>query len=136
MLDWIQNNETLVGWLIGASVVCFVGTLVVVPIALARIPQDYFVAQRRHRTKEQHPAVRIALGIGRNVLGVILILGGIAMLILPGQGLLTIVIGLLVMDFPGKYRLERWLVRRPRILRGINWIRRKAQRPPLTAPSP
>ena len=44
------------------------------------------------------------------------------MLVAPGQGLLTMVVGLLLVDFPGKYRLERWLVTRQQVWRSINWL--------------
>ena len=69
--------------------------------------------------------------IGKNVLGAVLMIAGVAMLVLPGQGLLTMVLGFLLIDFPGKYRLERWLVARPMVHRPLNWIRRRAGREPL-----
>ena len=53
------------------------------------------------------------------------------MLVLPGQGLLTILIGLAVMQFPGKFELERWLVTRKGVLEGINWLRQRSGRLPL-----
>ena len=56
------------------------------------------------------------------------------MLVLPGQGVLTIVIGLLLMEFPGKTRLERWLVGRPSVLEFVNRMRTRRGRPPLQAP--
>jgi hypothetical protein len=56
---------------------------------------------------------------------------GVAMLVLPGQGVLTIITGLLLLDFPGKYRFERWLVRRGPVLRGVNWLRDRAGRQAL-----
>ena len=53
------------------------------------------------------------------------------MLVLPGQGLLTIVTGFLFLDYPGKYKLERKIVSTPIILKGLNWIRSKSNKPPL-----
>jgi hypothetical protein len=58
-----------------------------------------------------------------NAAGSLFIVAGIAMLVLPGQGVITIVVGLLLIDFPGKFRLERWLARRRPLMRGITWIR-------------
>jgi len=55
----------------------------------------------------------------------------LAMLVLPGQGLLTMFISLMLLDFPGKRRLEQSIVRRPIILRSINWLRERHHRPPL-----
>jgi hypothetical protein len=65
------------------------------------------------------------------MLGAILVAAGLAMLMLPGQGILTILIGLGVMNFPGKYRLERWIISRPTVLKAVNWIRSKSHHPPL-----
>ena len=59
---------------------------------------------------------------------------GIAMLVLPGQGLLTIVVGIVLLNFPGKYRLERWLATRSPVWRSLNWLRRRAGRPELQRP--
>jgi len=59
------------------------------------------------------------------------LVAGIAMLVLPGQGVLTIVIGIMLLDFPGKYRFERSLAARRPVLRSINWLRRRANRPLL-----
>jgi archaellum biogenesis protein FlaJ (TadC family) len=133
MIEWIKANDALFWWLAAASVVTFVGSLVLVPVLVARIPADYFAHHRRPRTAmDARPAwARIALRVGKNVLGVLLMFGGLAMLVLPGQGLLTLLIGFMLVDLPGKYRFERWLVSRPRIAAGINWLRRRAGREPL-----
>lgn len=131
MPDWLKDHESLLVWLGVASAVMFVGTLVALPIAVSRIPEDYFAHDRRERRDTRHPLLRLALRVSKNVLGAVFVLAGIAMLVLPGQGILTILIGLGLLDFPGKYRLERKLVSRPAVLRSLNWIRRKAGRPPL-----
>ena len=68
---------------------------------------------------------------GKNIIGFSLIIGGLLMLVLPGQGLLTIVTGLLLINYPGKYKLEQKLVTIPSIFRALNWIRVKANKPPL-----
>ena len=69
--------------------------------------------------------------MGNNIIGCGLILAGLVMLFLPGQGILTLVMGLLLVDYPGKFRLERRLVKTPAILNSLNWLRRKAKKPPL-----
>jgi len=119
-------------WLL-LFIVPFIGSLLFVPWAVVRIPADYFHYSRRHRVPwaNYHPALRLFLLLGKNLLGLMLVLAGVAMLVLPGQGLLTILIGLLFMDFPGKYRCERWLVTRKRVLQAINWLRHKRHQLPL-----
>jgi hypothetical protein len=73
---------------------------------------------------DSHPIPRALLLAGKNALGFVLVLTGIFMLLLPGQGLLTIIAGMMLLDFPGKQLLERRLVRRPLVLRSINWLRK------------
>lgn len=133
MPDWFHEHETLLWWLIAASVVTFVGTLIVVPILAVRIPADYFAHGKRHHTPwaDQHPIVQGVLMGAKNLVGLVFIVVGIAMLLMPGQGILTIVIGLMLVNFPGKYRFERWLVRRGPVHRAIDWLRRRAGKEPL-----
>jgi hypothetical protein len=134
MLEWISLNETTLWWLAAASVVSFVGTLLLIPVLVIRIPEDYFAETKRHRWEpwaHQHPLIRWALLLAKNILGYIFITLGIAMLVLPGQGILTIMIGIMFINFPGKYRLERWVVTRGPVLNTINRMRHRAGHAPL-----
>jgi hypothetical protein len=70
----------------------------------------------------------------KNLVGVALLLAGLVMLVTPGQGLLTIVVGLTLLSFPGKARLERWIATRPAVWRAINWMRQRAGRDTLEHP--
>lgn len=79
----------------------------------------------------RHPIERLLVLAARNIFAAIFIIAGIAMLILPGQGILTLIVGFLLLDFPGKYGIERWIVHRQSVLRPINWLRRRAGRKPL-----
>jgi hypothetical protein len=111
----------------------FIATLIVVPWLIVRIPADYFAHGKRPRQPwdGRHPLVRGALLAGKNLLGYLLIAVGAAMLVLPGQGVLTMLLGFILVDLPGKYRFERWFVARPLVLRTINRLRRRARREPL-----
>lgn len=131
-----EINEQLIAVLVVVSVVTFFGTLLIVPWMLVRISSDYFVrAQRTPLTvHKRHPVLRLMLLTLKNMLGFVLLLGGFAMLFIPGQGLLTIVLGLMLINFPGKFRLERWLIQRRNIHRPINWIRHKRGRDPIEVP--
>jgi len=53
------------------------------------------------------------------------------MLVLPGQGLLTILLGVTLVNFPGKYALERRIVSRPSVANTLNRIREAVGRNPL-----
>jgi hypothetical protein len=141
MLTWIRGHETLLWWLGALSIVMAVGTLVVLPIIVARLPADYFTRDQRP-TGGRTPTMTLRLLslVGKNLLGLVLILAGVAMLVLPGQGILMVLIGLMLMDFPGKRALERRLVQQPSVCQAINWIRAKAHQPalqmPVSSPSP
>jgi hypothetical protein len=133
ILDVVTGNELLLVLLGFFSLLTFITSLIVIPFLVVRIPANYFSQDHRQPVvwAEQHPLIRCALLIVKNLLGLILIVLGIAMLVLPGQGLLTIFIGILCLNFPGKYRFERWLIMQPAIHRVIGWLRKKAGREPL-----
>ncbi|HQU28615.1 MAG: hypothetical protein KC563_07250 [Nitrospira sp.] len=127
---WI-SREIWVG-LIGFSIFAFIGTLIAIPAILIRLPPDYF--QNHHHKPwfaNHHAIVRIIGLLFKNILGLIFLLAGIAMLVLPGQGLLTMLLGILFIDFPGKHRLETKLIRHPQISKAINALREKAGKPPF-----
>ena len=116
-----------------ASIVIGILSMLLVPWLIIQVPADYFSypERREHLWSDRHPVVRIvAIGL-KNAAGYLLIIAGIAMLVLPGQGLLTIAVGFLLIDFPYKYKVERWLIERPAIFKAANWIRAKANKVPL-----
>ncbi|MBM9614155.1 hypothetical protein JWJ90_07620 [Desulfobulbus rhabdoformis] len=109
------------------SLVTFVGSLLVVPWVIGRMPADYFVNHWRQvdQSHTRHPVVALVSFVLRNVFGFLLFLAGFAMLFLPGQGLLTMLIGVCLLNFPGKRTLLNKIVQNPSVQRGLNWIRRK-----------
>ncbi len=134
--QWITENGVVLGWLGVMSIVMFIGSLIIIPVLIARIPADYFVDRERHlsRSRRLHPIAYLIFMIVKNALGVLLIIAGIVMLVFPGQGILTILIGLSLTYFPGKYTLERKLVAQPNVFNAINWIRERANKKPLSKP--
>lgn len=111
-------------------------TLVALVLVMISLPEDYFT--RDHRAlaslSHPHPLPWRGLALLKNLLGILFILVGIALLVLPGQGTLTILIGLTMTNFPGKYRLERRMMRQPAINKMLNKIRKLAGKPPLQVP--
>ncbi|MBN1558650.1 hypothetical protein JW998_00255 [candidate division KSB1 bacterium] len=136
LLNWVRNNNILLLILGVTSVLTFTGTLILMPILIIRLPANYFAHQGRRRKPwlTLHPALRVFLLLGKNILGSILLFAGVIMLVLPGQGLLTMFIGLMLIDFPGKFRFERWFVTREPVHQSINWLRYRAGRPALKLP--
>jgi len=109
-------------------VVTFAISLAIVSFILVKLPADYF--SRSHERKfldDYRPGVRIAGVIAKNVVGVLLVVVGIILSIpgVPGQGVLTILLGVMLLDFPGKHRLEQNLVCRPKVRDAINALRQK-----------
>jgi hypothetical protein len=105
-------------------------------IAIVRMSPDYFVQKMlTEKTRQQrHPLLYPIFKLLKNCFGICLIILGLALLLLPGQGILTILIGITFLDFPGKRRLEIWFLRRSSIRNSINRIRKKARRSPLVLP--
>jgi len=129
----LTEYQALFTWMAVISAFTFLISLLTLPWLVARIPVDYFCHQKRHPAplKQTHPMLRIVVLVGKNLLGWMLLVGGIIMLFIPGQGLLTIAMGLLLMDYPGKFALERSIASNRKILNSLNWLRRKANSPPL-----
>lgn len=135
MMELPQWLPELVWWGTGLSLVTLVATIVAVPWVVARLPVDYFSQPRRAVLPQDRSFPGLLLMGAKNLLGAALALLGILMLFTPGQGLLTLLVGLLLMNFPGKYRLERALVARPGVFRGLNWLRQRRGEAPFELPS-
>lgn len=124
--DWLWMVLTLV------SIATFVGSLIVLRILIIRMPADYFAAREPHNPwADSHPAIRMTALIAKNLLGAVLVAFGLVMLFTPGQGILSILMGLSLLNIPGKRALERRIVGNPVVLRTLNGIRARAGRPPL-----
>jgi hypothetical protein len=136
MLQWMNSHQTLLWWLGMLSILTFIGSLIAIPYLVSWIPQDYFCRDRGndHSFRKRHPIIRLIGLVLKNIFGVLFVLAGIAMLVLPGQGILTMLIGLMLMNFPGKLTLERRLIQQPAVFKTINWIRAKRGRPGLQKP--
>jgi putative flippase GtrA len=117
-------------------VVSIFGALVTAWI-VARIPADYFAHRERHPPPTRHPVVRVLLLLGKNVLGLVALLLGVVMAVpgVPGPGLVVILLALMLLDFPGKYAAERWVVSRKPVREAIDALRVRAGRQPLVMPT-
>ncbi len=111
----------------------FFGGIIVIPLLVNRMPVHYFTRhwQDKEKKHQQHPLKAVVVYTLRNAAGIVLAAAGIAMLLLPGQGIITIIIGLCLMDFPLKTKLILLLVGNDRVQKGLNWIRRKGKKEPF-----
>jgi len=132
MLAWIKANGAAFWWISIASLVALGGAAILVPLLVVRLPADYFAKPHRPDAKWMRwPLLRIPFLVVKNVLGYTFIVAGIIMLVIPGQGILTILIGSSLADYPGKFRLHRWLLTRKGVLETLNWLRKRAGKGPL-----
>ncbi len=130
-VDWLRDYQ---GWLWGLgllSIGTFVFSLVALPLVIVRLPADYFVSRPLRDWPARRPALHLLLVVLKNMLGYVFVVAGVAMLVLPGQGLLTILIGVMLLDFPGKRRLERRIIQIPRLMQAANWMRVRYGQPPF-----
>lgn len=136
-MDWQALQELLIRYvpvLTLSGIIMALASMVAIPWLVVRMPQDYFVNDTR--PPPDRGALAWIIWGARNLLALVLILAGILMLVLPGQGLLTIMIGVACSTFPGKFYLQRRLAAQPGVLTALNWIRQKYRRTPLLAPRP
>ena len=121
-------------WCTVAAVVGFFGSLAACGYILLRLPTNYFVEHSRPQLIPPKDAKGWALRIGKNVIGAAILTAGVVMLFTPGQGVLAILLGLMLIDFPGKHALVRRLLRSGQVLAAANRWRAKFEKPPLEAP--
>ena len=131
LLEIIEVYKGLIIWFSSISLFIFLFSLLTIKWLVALIPEDYFINKRVSKIRSINPLLWYIFLIIKNIIGYSLILGGIMMLVLPGQGIFTIIIGLMLSNYPGKYSIERRFIAIPSILKSINWLRRKSNKPPI-----
>lgn len=119
---------------LGLFVLSLAFSFFMIALVMVKIPENYFSS---HYVQDFLPgtpwAVRWGAVILKNLLGAFLVLLGIALSLpgIPGQGLLTILLGIIMLDIPGKRPLEARIIKRPTIQNAINSLRKRFSKPPL-----
>jgi hypothetical protein len=130
MEQWISKEAVV--WI--SSIALTIG-VIVIPWILVEMPADAFTNVKRYSWLDKKPAsVRIPFRIIKNLLAFGLILLGAVMFVTPGPGMFPILLGVLLADFPGKLKLQRWILSKPYVMNSMNWLRRKFRRPLLQKP--
>jgi len=134
MLDFITQatadyHQYLV-WVGVASFIVFIVSLLLTPFLLGKIPQNYFVHTNQYKIEIKHLGHLFAIII-KTLIGFMLLIAGIIMLVTPGQGIISILLGLFLMEFPGKRKLELKLINHEPTFKALNWLRNKANKPPF-----
>jgi len=129
------TSMTLRSAAIGVAIflVTFLANLALVSFILVKIPADYFRESQGKFLAKQSPVVRMLALIGKNIAGVILVVLGVILSLpgVPGQGVLTILLGVMLLDFPGRRSFERWIVSSPKVLKAVNRLRKRFDKPKL-----
>ncbi|MCS6874304.1 MAG: hypothetical protein RML33_08230 [Acidobacteriota bacterium] len=125
-------EEVLIG--VGLFMLSLIISFAAIVLVVVKIPENYFSSHYRQEFMMDSPFfVRWGAVILKNLLGVFLILLGVLLSLpgIPGQGLLTILLGLIMLDIPGKRPIEAKIINRPSIKAAINKLRARFGKPPL-----
>ena len=128
--DLIAQYENILVLFSIMSAVFFVVTLLLTPYLLGLIHSDYFTKANPHKLEIKHVG-HIVVVIIRSAIGLVLFVVGVIMLVTPGQGVVSILLGLFLMEFPGKRKLELKLINHNQTFKTLNWLRAKAKKPPF-----
>ena len=135
IISWSSMNSDLLFLLGSLSIFILIISVFMMVLIISFLPEDYFKSENRNLISSvqnsQYPLLKLLVLITKNFFGILLLLSGILMLVLPGQGILTIITGLVFMDYPGKYKFERKLLKQKGVINSINWIRSRLNKQPL-----
>ena len=134
MHKYLSENLIDIFFVLGiSSLVILVISAISIGFIIRKIPHDYFLSEKRGMSqyKNKNPFFWFIVLTLKNIIGYCLILGGILMLVLRGKGLLTILVGLMLSDYPGKFKLEKRIIKTNLVFKTINWYRAKSNIPPL-----
>ena len=135
IISWSSMNSDLLFLLGSLSIFILIISVFMMVLIISFLPEDYFKSENRNLISSvqnsHYPLLKLLVLITKNFFGILLLLSGILMLVLPGQGILTIITGLVFMDYPGKYKFERKLLRQKGVINSINWIRSRLGKPSL-----
>jgi len=129
---WESLTWGRIAWGLLITVVSVIISYAGIVVGMIKIPADYFSSTYvRHIGEEKHFSIRWSAFIIKNVIGFLLIIAGVIMIFTPGPGVPTILLGLIMMDIPGKRPLEARLINRPMVLSAVNDLRARYNKPPL-----
>ena len=138
-MDWLLNHWEALSWYniffgLGVFLLSLGLSFGAIVIVMVKIPRNYFSTHYEQDFLPNSPwLVRWGAVILKNLLGLFLIALGVVLSLpgVPGQGILTILLGLIMLDIPGKRPLEARIIKRPKVLAAINRLRARFEKPPL-----
>ena len=129
---WLSEHALLLGALASVSVALFAASIVAAPWAVSRLPSNYLLTRLERNSKQ---GIWYSLtSVSRALLGCLVTLLGLVMLVIPGPGIIMLLLGISIAEFPGKNRLLIYLATRPNVLSSLNWMRKRHGKPPFIHP--
>ena len=129
---WENLSWTQIGLFTVVLIISVAASYAAIILVMVKIPADYFSSSYDfNRRDERHFLLRWMAKILKNITGALLIVAGIIMIFGPGPGVLTILLGVILLDIPGKRPMEANLIKRPMVLTAINNLRLRYNKPPL-----
>jgi hypothetical protein len=129
IFDWIT-----VFWGVVALLFTFALSIVVLIAVVATLPPTLLQARDSCMVgASAHPVLHWARRVGKNLIGLLVIAIGLLLALpgVPGPGLPIALLGIVLVDFPGKRRLVQKLLRAPKVMDRINALRVRLGKPPL-----
>ena len=136
MTEWLASYSSILIGIGGLSILILIVSIIGLGWFISQIPEDYFIHEKRQADNwdKYSSETRVVIIIVKNVIGIVMLISGFLLLILPGQGILTMIIGVLLIDYPGKFKLEQKIISITSVFRGINWFRAKSKQSYLQHP--
>ena len=115
MTEWLASYSSILIGIGGLSILILIFSIIGLGWFISQIPEDYFVHEKRQADNwnKYSSETRVVIIIVKNVIGIVMLISGLFLLVLPGQGILTMIIGILLIDYPGKFKLEQKIISIP-----------------------
>ena len=132
--DWISDYNQIIQWAGIVSVFLFFLSLFLLRYVILRLPEDYFITASSISKSHPKSPQKIIVRVAKNAVGVLLTICGIILLFTPGQGMITILIGLCLIDLAIVNQFKKKIINNSQVQKALNWIRTKKSVKPFNFP--
>lgn len=133
VLSWLDQYKLLFSSFAILGVLLLVISLVATPWLISRLPNDYLI--KAGLREKPRGFIRTVIYCVRAVIGLILVILGFVLMLTPGPGLVVLIVGISLAEFPGKERLLVSIATQPSVLKSLNWMRTRRGKQPFDYPS-
>lgn len=132
LLSWLSEYTLFFSAVAGVYIVLMIVSLAATPWFVASLPIDYLLPKIRHSKPMGLQGALIQ--IFRNIVGLFCVILGIILMFTPGPGLIVLLVGISLAEFPGKHRLLISIAIQPNVFKSLNWMRTRGGKPPFDYP--